>query len=762
MGCRSEQFSRRLKEMKISKVYLLAGAFTFLLLALAGFECIRIARAADPPELRRMNPDTVTAGAPTFTLRCIGRNFVAGSRIVVDGAPLTSRVNENGRILLAEIDSSVVASAGSHTVQALNPDDTTSETLSFTVVTPDTEVRAQLRGNAIEEDFNQNFLVEINGEGFDNRSTVIIWGSEAPETEFVSETTLLAEVPLEVVADPARIPVMVRNRGDRFSNVDIFFVVPRPASLEELDPFEIEVGTEPFELRVFGSNFKDDARVVVNGVPLETTHPRAGRLDTMVPAELRSAPGQLVVRVEQEGIQSSDFTLTVTPTDMPFIYTVAPVLLRVGETRPNLDLVGANFRGAVAAMIDGQEATIRNSTRRRITIRVPAEILSTPGTHTVQIKGTDESLSNVTTFNVVPDVMVNTLAGRKLDGFNLDQLCVPNEEALFRRPSRITIGPDGLLYVADQQNHAIRSIDPASGEVCTVAGTGEFGYNDSGNPRNFPPTFSNPLGVAVTEDGAILVSENGNNVVRRILRNGSGVSVDTFAGVRTEITNPEDQDRRNSTLRGLNGFRNGEPTEASFRQPDDIVIAPDGTIYISDAGNHSIRRVRSVGGQIMVDTVAGNGVPGFVDGDAVNARFRTPTGLALSPDGQTLFVADLGNNRIRRVNLVTLKVDTLSGSGNLGSADGPPAEATFSQPIGVAVDVDGTVYVSEFNGARIRRVDPAGNATTLAGIAKRKFRDGPGLTAAFRNLRGLAIDRTTGVLYIADYENSRIRGIPLR
>lgn len=748
--------------MKKSTGYLLLSAFVVAMVALV-VSRLSLAQEAAPPDLRRLNPETITAGAPMFTIRLVGRSFVSGSQVVLDGAPLaSSRTNVNGRILLAEVDSSVVAGPGAHTVQVLNPDGMTSGALMLTVVEPEPGLRAELRGNAAEEAIRQNLGAEIIGDGFTERSTALFWGAESPTTQFESENALLFEIPFEFLEDPARVPVMVRNRGGALSNVDIFFVVPRPARVEEIEPFEVEVGTEPFELRVFGGNFKEDATIVVGGVALETTNPRAGRLDAMVPGELRSTPGQLVVRVEQEGIQSSDFTLSVTPTDMPFIFTVAPVLVRQGETKRNIDLVGANFRGGVTALVDGQEVNIRSSTRRRIRLRVSDEMIAEPGSHTVQIRDAEGNLSNAAFFDVVPDVMVSTLAGRKNDGFNFDEPCVTGEQAFFRRPSRLTIGPDGLLYLADQHNHVIRSINLTTGEVCTVAGSGEMGYNDSGNPRGFPATFSNPLGVAVAQDGAIIVTENGNNVLRRIIRNGGTASVDTFAGVRFEVTDEDDQNRLNSTLRGFNGFRNGDATSASFRQPDGIVIAPDGLMYVSDAGNHSIRRIRVVDGQVVVDTIAGNGVPGFVDGDAKNARFRVPTGLALSPDGLTLYVADLGNNRIRRVDLVAMKVDTLSGSGEFGSADGPPAEATFSQPIGLALDLDGTLYVSEFSGARIRRVDPTGNATTLAGIDRPKYRDGPGLTAAFRSLRGLAIDAARGVLLVADYENSRVRRIALR
>ena len=164
----------------------------------------------------------------------------------------------------------------------------------------------------------------------------------------------------------------------------------------------------------------------------------------------------------------------------------------------------------------------------------------------------------------------------------------------------------------------------------------------------------------------------------------------------------------------------------------------------------------------MVETIAGNGVPGFADGDGDKARFRTPTGLALSLDERFLFVADLNNARIRRVDLQTRRVETYAGSGLLGNADGPPGEATFSQPIGLAVDSDGTLYVSDFAGNRIRRIDTEGNVSTVAGDQKTKFRDGPGITATFNLPRGIALDRQRGILYVADTENQRVRAIALR
>jgi sugar lactone lactonase YvrE len=326
----------------------------------------------------------------------------------------------------------------------------------------------------------------------------------------------------------------------------------------------------------------------------------------------------------------------------------------------------------------------------------------------------------------------------------------------------MAFGPDGLLYLTDQLNHAIRSIDP-TGQICTVAGTGFAGYSDSGNSRGFPPTFADPNGLLVASDGTIYVTENGNAVVRRIVRASDGsITVDTFAGGWLSLDDKVRQDKINSTKIGIDGFKDAGAAQSLFRQPDDIVSAPDGTIYISDASNAVIRRIRQTPGGPVVDTIAGNGVPGFADGAGSSAYFDNPTGLALSPDAKFLYVADFNNFRIRRINLSTFVVDTLAGSGDQGDDDGPPGDATFDQVFGLAVDSDGTIYVSEVGSSIIRRVDPDGTVNTLAGGSSLKFKDGPGISATFSSPKGLAIDRTAGVLYVADFGHFAVRKIQLR
>ena len=719
------------------------------------------AQAAPPPELGKIHPDKIPAGTPTFTLRIEGKKFQTGAQVLFDGVALPlSRVSEGNRRALADVDAAQCAVTGTHTIQLVNPDGGASATATLEVVERDPDLSMRLGGNSIQEDLALDFAFIVTGEGYDENSEGIVWGVSSVATTFISGTQLQLQYPADLATDPARVPIFVRNKGGHYSNVEIFFVVPAPAALRFVDPDQVVVGADPFDIEVRGDGIKDGAQLFVNGVHLETTAKKTERLTATVPGVFRSAPGLLAVTVAQDGIQSSPITIVVSPTTDPFIFSVSPSHIRIGEDNPKIDLSGANFGDDVTAFLDGEEAKIVTSTKRNLVVKVPPELVEAAGTHTVEVKDPDGHTSNSGVFVVIPDVTVSTLVGDNKDGFNLG--CVTGEAVRLRRPRRLSFGPDGLLYFTDQYNHSIRTINVATGEVCTVTGTGETGYNDTGNIDGNPVTFSFPNGLVVVPDGTIYVTENGNNVVRRIRRSGT-LTVDTYAGQNIPIKNPDRRKNLNSTLDGIDGFRDGEASDSAFRLPDDIIVAPDGSLYVADALNHAIRHITMSVTGVQVETIAGNGVPGFADGAAETARFNTPVGLALSLDGASLFVADMNNERIRRINLATRNVETYAGNGSGGSVDGMSIEASFARPMGLALDADGVLYVSELDGNSIRRIDPAGDVTTLAGTGIfKKFRDGDGRKATFNGPRGLAIDRQKGVLYVADYENFRIRSIALR
>lgn len=708
------------------------------------------------PLLKKLRPEVVTAGTRTFTVRLEGKRFEEGAQVLFDGVALaTSRINPKGKLLLADVDESLIAAPGTHTIQGMNPDGGLTSTATLTVVQQDPNRSIQLDGNAAQEDSGLIFFPQLRTEDFSESSKVLVWGKSVDTTKLAGNRVEIT-IPEGFVNDPASIPITLRDKNGNFSNTELFFVVPKPAVLESIEPETVDAGTEDFLLKVFGS-FKPDAIVLVNDVALPTERRNNGRLEATVPASLCTEPAQLFVRVQQDGIQSTDTILSVTPSEAPFIYEIAPLVIRQGEGRTTIDIVGANFDGSSTAQIDGNDATVKNASRRRLTVVIPSDLTDSPGSHTVQVFDRDGNPTETASFSVVPDVTVSTAAGRNRDGFN-EETCVSSEDVVLRRPRRLALGSDGLVYFTDNQNHAVRTLNPDTGEVCTVAGTGLEGYNDSGNEAGFPPTFSFPNGLALDSGGTIYVTENGNAVVRLIKRIGATQTVETFAGLFAEVEGSERQKRLNSTRIGQNSYRDDNLLGSGFRQPDDILIAPDGVIYIADAGNHAIRRINLDG---SVETVAGTGVPGFADGEARSARFNAPTGLALSADGKFLFVTDTTNRRVRRIDLAAGVVETFSGSGNPGSEDGPAHLASFVQPIALAFDTDGTLYVSDVGANSIRRIDLNGSVSTLAGGGKARHKDGTGVDAKFDSPRGLAIDTARRILYVADTENFRLRSIAL-
>jgi sugar lactone lactonase YvrE len=157
---------------------------------------------------------------------------------------------------------------------------------------------------------------------------------------------------------------------------------------------------------------------------------------------------------------------------------------------------------------------------------------------------------------------------------------------------------------------------------------------------------------------------------------------------------------------------------------------------------------------VNVSTLAGNGTAGYVDGTGTAAQFNFANNLAVDSAG-TIYIADTSNQRIRKITPAGV-VTTLAGSGIQGNADGTGTAAQFNNPIDVAVDSSGTVYVADYSGRRIRKITPAGVVTTLAGSGAQDYTDGTGTAAAFFSPNGITVD-TSGTVYVAD--NNRIRKI---
>lgn len=265
--------------------------------------------------------------------------------------------------------------------------------------------------------------------------------------------------------------------------------------------------------------------------------------------------------------------------------------------------------------------------------------------------------------------------------------------------------------------------------VSTVAGSGIKGYLDAAREKAM---FNWPTGIAVDEKGNIYVADFANNLIRKIAVNGD---VSTFIGG------------------GHGVFAGGEGRRARLKGPDNIAIDKDGNIYVADADNFRILKISPDG---IVTTIAGSGLRGYKDGDGKAAMFAYPTGIAADKDGN-VYVADRGSHSIRKISSDE-KVSTIAGNGYPAYADGNGVKTHFREPISLAADHEGNVYVADSGNHAIRKITPDGAVSTIAGNGRPGYKDGKGKDARFSWPTGIAADRT-GNLYVCDSQNNRIRRV---
>ena len=314
----------------------------------------------------------------------------------------------------------------------------------------------------------------------------------------------------------------------------------------------------------------------------------------------------------------------------------------------------------------------------------------------------------------------------------------PAVEARLARPTGVAVDATGNLYIADSVNNRIRRVD-TSGIITTIAGNGERGFTGDGGPAILAG-LSSPEDVAVDATGNLFIADTDNNSIRKV--NSSG-TISTVAG---------------TGRRGFSGD-GGPAVEAKLAGPRGVAVDAAGNLYIADSSNHRIRKVDTSG---TITTVAGTGERSFGGdyGPAVQARLSFPRGVAVDVDGN-LYIADFENRRVRRVDS-SGTITTFAGIGkgiSVLSVAGQPADQVWLGLVSdVAVDAEGNLYIAGFS--RVDRVNPSGRIYTVAGTGVTGFTGdgGPANQTRVNVPFGVAVD-AAGNLFIADTENHRIRKV---
>jgi len=344
-------------------------------------------------------------------------------------------------------------------------------------------------------------------------------------------------------------------------------------------------------------------------------------------------------------------------------------------------------------------------------------------------------------------------------GYNGD-----NRQAIGARldtPIGVAIDGAGNIYIADTLNHRIRKVTRATGLISTVAGTGVAGYNGD----NIPATqaqVNSPTGLAVDTAGNLFIADQSNNRIRKI--NTSGI-------ITTVVGNGQ-----NNVYRG----ENGPAVNAQICYPYSVVVDGAGNLFVSDSGNHAVRKV-AASTQVITTVVPGVamcGLPGAFGGDggpanSTAAKLNSPQGIAVNSAGTNLFIADTHNSRIRKV-VVGGIITTVAGSGPSGTGPNggacpvinyngdnrPATTALLNWPHSVDVDASGNLFIADYCNYRIRKVTPAGTITTVAGNGASGWDgdNGSSTVSYISDPTDVRVD-SAGDFYIVDQATNRVRKV---
>jgi sugar lactone lactonase YvrE len=341
--------------------------------------------------------------------------------------------------------------------------------------------------------------------------------------------------------------------------------------------------------------------------------------------------------------------------------------------------------------------------------------------------------------------IINAYAGNGTSGYIGDGGQATAAE--INGPQQSALDAHGNLYIADRSNNVIRKVTSA-GIISTVAGSYTLGadYTGDGGPAT-AAQLNFPNGVTVDGAGNIYIADSYNHAIRIV--NTAGI-ISTYAGDGS----------------GTQGYLGdgGPATSAQLNDPQAVTVDAAGNLYITDSNNNAVRMVNTAG---IISTYAGDGTgnAGYMGdgGQATNAELNNPVGIAVDGSGN-IFVSEYGNSVIRKVSNTGI-ISTVAGNQAMGATyggdGGLATAANLSNPIGVAVDAAGNIYVSDFGNFCIRKVMAStGIISTIAGTPTSSGYSGDGgaATSALLNYPGgVSADASGMYLYISDLGNNAVR-----
>jgi uncharacterized protein (TIGR03437 family) len=331
---------------------------------------------------------------------------------------------------------------------------------------------------------------------------------------------------------------------------------------------------------------------------------------------------------------------------------------------------------------------------------------------------------------------ISTLAGNGTSGFSGDGGAAG--AAQLASPVGLATDKSGNLYIADQVNHRIRQVTP-DGNIATIAGNGTGGYAGDG-AKATSAELNHPLAVALDASGNLYVADADNSLIRKF---SIGGNISTVAG--------------STTLGAGYAGDKGPATNALLNQPCGVAVDPSGNIYIADTGNHCIRKVTGTTITTFAGTCSFSGGSGD-NGPATQARLNAPRAVAVDASGNNVYIADTGNNRIRKVSAGSITAVAGTSLAAFGGDGGPALSAQFFGPRGIAVDASGNIYVADYTNSRVRMISTNGIITTIGGNGRFGYTGdgGAGTSAALNFPSGVAVD-AAGNVFVSDTQNNVVR-----